>query len=218
MSWGTYCYKSLPLVQVPVWGCTAARRSRSSSTSLHLFAQPLPSVAMLLLGAPLPSPRRRQQEEHSTIIRWILSKHVTDPFPSPPHHLALDVFCLCHLHFCLVWDTVVLSIFVVNQFSSLSLLSWSTNFHVFWSTVSTNILYWQDHLLTTNLRIVETVIFTLFKKIDTLENQWNHSMLLPSGHKNLSKALGLKGVCPLFLRMVSYKVSHQYNNADRTRF
>lgn len=46
---------------------------------------------MLLLGVPLPSPRRRQQEEHSTIVRWILSKHVTDPFPSPPHHLALDI-------------------------------------------------------------------------------------------------------------------------------
>lgn len=190
-------------------------RSRKYSASLHWFAQPIPSVAMLLLGAPLPSPRRRQQEEHSTIIRWILSKHVTDPFPSPPHHLALDVFCLCHLHFCLVWDTVVLSIFVVNQFSSLSLFSWSTNFHVYWSTVSTNILY---HLLTTNLRTVETVIFTLFKKIDTLENQWNHSMLMPSGHKNLSKALGLKGVCPLFsYGKLQSLTSIQNNNADRTR-
>lgn len=41
----------------------------------------------------------------STVIRW-MTWHVTDLVPSPPH-LATDVFRLCWLHYCLVWEMLL---------------------------------------------------------------------------------------------------------------
>lgn len=55
----------------------------STSSSLHCSTQSPPSAAMLILVSLFLSTLRRPPECHSTIIRWILSRNLTDSVPSP---------------------------------------------------------------------------------------------------------------------------------------
>lgn len=91
--------KVIILLLVLVWGCTACLFYKLQPA---LFHQTYTICRHVFLGGPLYSPLRRSPEGNNTVFCWI-HKAVVNPVPSPLH-LDIDVFCLCHLQSCLVWN------------------------------------------------------------------------------------------------------------------